>query len=427
MSTISTIHAREILDSRGNPTIEVDVYTTNGCLGRACVPSGASTGAHEALELRDGDKARYGGKGVKKAVYNVNELLAPQLRGYDVTQQALIDKMLIEWDGTENKSKYGANAMLGISLACAKAGAEEVGLPLYQYIGGTNTNTLPVPLMNVINGGAHADSGLDVQEFMIVPVMQNFSESLRAGSEIFHTLKKILTGKNLATGVGDEGGFAPHLKTNEEALSLLSEAVEKAGYKLGTEIFIALDVASTELYEGGQYRWEGKKISADQLLETYQKWTRQYPIISIEDGFAEEDWSAWSKMTAAMGATTQIVGDDIFVTNPKRLSRGIEEKAANALLVKVNQIGTLTETWEAVSMAQRAGFRTVMSHRSGETEDAMIADLAVGMGCQQIKTGSLCRSDRIAKYNQLLRIEEELGDSRKYWGRSAFQKNSGKI
>lgn len=423
MSQISTIHAREILDSRGNPTIEVEVYTTTGCMGRACVPSGASTGAHEALELRDGDSKRYLGKGVLKAVANVNDKLAPELIGVDVTQQALLDKMLLDLDGTENKAKYGANAILGVSLACAKAGAEEVGLPLYQYIGGTRTTSLPVPLMNVLNGGAHADSGLDVQEFMIVPVVGNsFRESLRAGAEIFHTLKKILSSKGLAVGVGDEGGFAPHLKSNEEALTILCEAVEKTGYKLGEEIFFALDVAATELYDSGSYTWEKKKIEGQALAEIYGSWMKRYPLVSIEDGFSEDDWASWIQFTKNMGDRVQIVGDDLFVTNPTRLQRGIDQKAANALLVKVNQIGSLTETWEAVSLAQRSGFRTIMSHRSGETEDSMIADLAVGMSCHQIKTGSLCRSERIAKYNQLLRIEEELGASARYWGRDAFQK-----
>jgi enolase len=422
MSEIASVYAREILDSRGNPTIEVDVITQSGALGRACVPSGASTGAFEALELRDKDASRYGGKGVLKAISHVNTELGPEMIGMDVTQQSLIDRRLLDLDGTENKAKYGANALLGISLAAAKAASEDVGLPLYQYIGGTGATRLPVPLMNFVNGGAHADNGLDIQEFMIVPVVGgSFRESLRAGSEIFHILKKILNSKGLATGVGDEGGFAPTLKSNEEALQLLSQAVEQSGYKLGEQIFFALDVAATELYDGSQYKWEGKKKSGEELGETYLGWSKKYPLISVEDGFSEEDWASWQKFTASAGERVQIVGDDLFVTNPKRLRKGIENKAANALLVKVNQIGTLTETYDAVQMAQRAQFATVMSHRSGETEDPMIADLAVGMGCPQIKTGSLCRSERTAKYNQLLRIEEELSSGQTYWGKSAFR------
>jgi enolase len=421
VSEIMRVKGREILDSRGNPTVEVEIHTTTGIIARACVPSGASTGAHEALEMRDGDKNRYMGKGVLKAIDHINNDIADGVLGMDVRQQERLDHTLLQIDGTENKSKLGANAMLGVSLAVAKAAAAEVGLPLYQYIGGTHVTRLPVPLMNLVNGGAHADNGLDVQEFMIVPLMETFRESLRAGAEVFHTLKKILNAKGLATGVGDEGGFAPKLKSNEEALQLLTEAVEKAGYKLGDQIAFALDVAATELYEGGQYRWEGKSISPAELASVYSGWAKKYPLISIEDGFSEDDWASWIGFTRDNGAGLQIVGDDLFVTNPKRLKRGIAEKSANALLVKVNQIGTLTETWRAVTMAQSAGFKTVMSHRSGETEDAMIADLAVGMRCHQIKTGSLCRSERIAKYNQLLRIEEELGETATYWRRDGFR------
>lgn len=421
MSEIMRVKGREILDSRGNPTVEVEIHTTTGIIARACVPSGASTGAHEALEMRDGDKNRYLGKGVQKAVDHINNEIADNILGMDVRQQERLDHTMLEMDGTENKSKLGANAMLGVSLAVAKAAAAEVGLPLYQYVGGTHVTRLPVPLMNLVNGGAHADNGLDVQEFMVVPLLETFRESLRAGAEVFHTLKKILNSKGLATGVGDEGGFAPKLKSNEEALQLLSEAVEKAGYKLGEQIGFALDVAATELFEGGQYRWEGKSISPAELSDVYAGWAKKYPLVSIEDGFSEDDWTSWINFTKANGTGLQIVGDDLFVTNPKRLKRGIAEKSANALLVKVNQIGTLTETWRAVTMAQSAGFKTIMSHRSGETEDAMIADLAVGMRCHQIKTGSLCRSERIAKYNQLLRIEEELGETASYWRRDGFR------
>ncbi len=423
MSAITGIQAREILDSRGNPTIEVDVMLQSGVIGRAAVPSGASTGAHEANELRDEDKKRFSGKGVLKAVRIVNEVIAESLEGANASDQTAIDQHLIELDGTENKSKLGANSILGVSLACAKAAAQVAGLPLFRYVGGTQACRLPVPLMNVVNGGAHADNGLDIQEFMIVPICGNsFSESLRAGSEIFHALKKILNKKGLATGVGDEGGFAPKLRSNVEAIDLILEAVVAAGYKPGKNVFLALDVAATELFKDAKYQWEGKKISSSDLIKIYESWTKKYPIVSIEDGLAEDDWAAWIKQTSQMGAKTQIVGDDLFVTNPKRVARGIKEKAANALLVKVNQIGTLTETCEAVSMAQRAGYKTIMSHRSGETEDSMIADLAVALSCHQIKTGSLCRSERIAKYNQLLRIEEQLGPNARYWGAEAFAK-----
>ncbi len=416
MTQITACHAREILDSRGNPTIEVDIVLSNGAMGRAMVPSGASTGAHEAVELRDGG-SRYLGKGVTKAVENVNESIAPEILGMDAADQVALDRELREMDGTPNKAKFGANAILGVSLAAAKAAAESSGLQLYRYVGGTNASRLPVPLMNVLNGGAHADNGLDIQEFMIVPVVQNsFKESLRAGSEIFHTLKKILNKKGLATGVGDEGGFAPKLKNNREALELIMEAIEAAGYKAGKDVFLALDVAATELYEGGKYRWEGSQISASDLSAIYTQWAQTFPLVSVEDGFSEDDWDGWKSYMASQGSRMQVVGDDLFVTNPERVARGIKEKAANALLVKVNQLGTLTETCEAVSLAQRANMRTIMSHRSGETEDNMIADLAVALGCHQIKTGSLCRSERIAKYNQLLRIEEDLGDSAIYWG-----------
>lgn len=421
MSEIIGVHAREILDSRGNPTIEVEVLTSSGHIGRSAVPSGASTGAHEMLELRDGDKNRYLGKGVQRAVENVKEIIAPELQGYDVLEQGRIDQILLKLDGTENKSHLGANAMLGVSLAVLKAGALEADLPIYRYVGGTRANKLPVPLMNVVNGGAHADNGLDVQEFMIVPLVGgSFKESLRAGAEVFHNLKKILNSKGLATGVGDEGGFAPKLKSNTEALELLMEAILKAGYKAGSDIFIALDVAATELYQNGKYNWEGRQITGPELAEVYSGWSKKFPIKSIEDGFSEDDWESWVSFTSSQGKKLQIVGDDLFVTNPKRLKMGIEKGAANALLVKVNQIGTLTETWDAVGLAQRERMKTVMSHRSGETEDSLIADLAVGMNCHQIKTGSLCRSERIAKYNQLLRIEEELGATASYWDSEAF-------
>lgn len=416
MTQITACHAREILDSRGNPTIEVDIVLSNGAMGRAMVPSGASTGAHEAVELRDGG-SRYLGKGVTKAVENVNDSIAPEILGMNAADQVALDRELRDMDGTPNKAKFGANAILGVSLAAAKAAAQSSGLQLYRYVGGTNASRLPVPLMNVLNGGAHADNGLDIQEFMIVPVVQNsFKESLRAGSEIFHTLKKILNKKGLSTGVGDEGGFAPKLKNNREALELIMEAIEAAGYKAGKDVFLALDVAATELYEGGKYRWEGSQISASDLSGIYAQWAQTFPLVSVEDGFSEDDWDGWKSYMVSQGSRMQVVGDDLFVTNPERVARGIKEKAANALLVKVNQIGTLTETCEAVSLAQRANMRTIMSHRSGETEDNMIADLAVALGCHQIKTGSLCRSERIAKYNQLLRIEEDLGDSAIYWG-----------
>ncbi len=422
MSNIASIHAREILDSRGNPTIEVEARTVDGNLGRAAVPSGASTGAHEAYELRDNDKKRYLGKGVLKAIAHIREKIAPEVVGLNVFEQVYIDKILRDIDGTENKSNLGANAILGVSLACAKAAALDAGLPLYRYVGGSQACKLPVPLMNVLNGGAHADNGLDIQEFMIVPTVNNsFSDSLRAGSEIFHTLKKILGKKGLSTAVGDEGGFAPVLKSNEEALELLMQAILEAGYEAGQNVFLALDVAATEMYDGSKYAWEKQKISGQELQSIYMKWTNKFPMISIEDGFSEDDWDSWISATGEMGKRVQLVGDDLFVTNPKRLRMGIEKKAANALLVKVNQIGTLTETAEAVSLAQRNNMRTVMSHRSGETEDVIIADLAVALGCHQIKTGSLCRSERTAKYNQLLRIEEDLGEMGIYWDKAGFR------
>lgn len=421
MSEIIHVNAREILDSRGNPTIEVEIGTSQGSVGRAAVPSGASTGAHEACELRDGDKKRYGGKGVLKTVNNVKEILSSEILGLEVQDQVFIDQSIRQLDGTKNKSKLGANALLGISLACAKAAALDANLPLYRYVGGSQAYKLPVPLMNVLNGGAHANNGLDVQEFMIVPTLSSFSESLRAGSEIFQTLKKNLAAKKLSTAVGDEGGFAPVLADNQEALTLLMQAIADAGYEAGKDIFLALDVAATELFSDGKYKWEGKYISGTELQAIYKKWKDKFPLISIEDGFSEDDWASWEKITADLGAEMQLVGDDLFVTNPERLAQGIQKNAANALLVKVNQIGTLSETAEAVSLAQRNKFKTVMSHRSGETEDTIIADLAVGLHCHQIKTGSLCRGERTAKYNQLLRIEEQLGSQGFYWGAEAFK------
>ena len=423
MSEIIGLLSREILDSRGNPTVEVEVKTANGNIGRAAVPSGASTGAHEACELRDGDTKRFLGKGVYKAVDHVREKIAPEVIGLNVFEQVYIDKVLRDIDGTENKSNLGANAILGVSLACAQAAAQDAGLPLYRYVGGSQAMRLPVPLMNVLNGGAHANNGLDIQEFMIVPTVKNsFAESLRAGSEIFHTLKKILNKKGLSTAVGDEGGFAPILKSNEEALQLLMQAIGDAGYEAGQNVFVALDVAATELFQkNGNYRWEGKEISGNELQGIYKIWAEKYPLVSVEDGFAEDDWNSWISATAELGNRMQLVGDDLFVTNPKRLRQGIEKKAANAFLVKVNQIGTLTETAEAVNLAQRNRMKTIMSHRSGETEDVTIADLAVALNCQQIKTGSLCRSERTAKYNQLLRIEEDLGGMGIYWDKAGFQ------
>ena len=421
MSEIVEISARQILDSRGNPTLEVDVYTEDGSTGRAAVPSGASTGAHEAYELRDNDKKQYFGKSVHQAIHNVEEVIAQEILGMNVLDQIEIDETLIALDGTENKKKLGANAILGVSLACAKAAADSSGLPLFRYVGGTSAHKLPVPLMNILNGGAHADNGLDVQEFMIVPLLADFSDSLQAGSEIFHTLKKILKDKGLSTGVGDEGGFAPVLKENQEALDLVMMAIEKAGYRPGEQIGMALDVAATELFKDGTYTWQKKKISGEELQSIYEDWSKKFPLLSIEDGFAEDDWKSWIAITKSLGSKIQLVGDDLFVTNPVRLQKGISDGAANSLLVKVNQIGTLTETTRAVSLAQRNKYSTVMSHRSGETEDSTIADLAVALSCQQIKTGSLCRGERTAKYNQLLRIEEMLGSTSQYWGRTAFR------
>ncbi|MFV8248599.1 phosphopyruvate hydratase [Bdellovibrio bacteriovorus] len=422
MSEIISVISREILDSRGNPTVEVEVTTADGNTGRAAVPSGASTGAHEACELRDGDKNRFLGKGVYKAVDNVREKIAPEIVGLQATEQVYIDKILRDIDGTENKSNLGANAILGVSLAVAKAAAQDCRLPLYRYVGGSQASRLPVPLMNVLNGGAHANNGLDIQEFMIVPTVNNsYAESLRAGTEIFHTLKKILAKKGLSTAVGDEGGFAPKLGSNQEALDLLMNAIVDAGYDPGQNVFLALDVAATEMFKEGKYEWQGGHISPTELLGIYKSWAEKYPLVSIEDGFAEDDWDSWVQSTAQMGSTMQLIGDDLFVTNPKRLRMGLEKKAGNALLVKVNQIGTLTETYEAVNLAQRNKFRTIMSHRSGETEDVTIADLAVGLNCHQIKTGSLCRGERTAKYNQLLRIEEDLGGMGMYWDKAAFR------
>ena len=422
MSNIAKVWAREILDSRGNPTVEVDVLTGGGFLGRAAVPSGASTGVHEAHELRDGG-TRFCGKGVQKAIGHVNELLAREIVGMDVLDQSAIDSTLIQLDGTENKSNLGANGILGVSLACARAGAQEAGLALYRYLGGLGRKCLPVPLINVLNGGAHANNGLDIQEFMLVPLVGgSFAESLRAGTEIFHSLKKSLDELGKSTAVGDEGGLAPRLGTNQEALELLLRAVERAGYRPGKEVYLALDVAATELYDSREktYRWDGKSLTAAELQKTYQSWTQNYPILSIEDAFAEDDWDAWKKITRDMGEKVQLVGDDLFVTHPVRVRRGIREGAGNALLVKLNQIGTLTEALEALALAQQNQMKTIVSHRSGETEDSFIADLAVGLGCQQIKTGGLCRSERVAKYNQLLRIEEELGNLAEYWGNRDF-------
>lgn len=420
MTAIIDIHARQILDSRGNPTVEVDVLLEDGSFGRAAVPSGASTGAHEAVEKRDGDKSRWMGKGVEAAVEAVNDEITDAILGMDAEDQADLDRAMIELDGTENKGRLGANAILGVSLAAAKAAAEARGLPLYKYVGGVSAHLLPVPMMNIINGGEHADNPIDFQEFMIMPVgAANIMEAVRCGSEIFHTLKKALHEKGLATGVGDEGGFAPNIASTTEALDFIMASVEKAGYKPGDDVMIALDCAATEFFKDGKYNisGEGKILSSQEMAEYLANLTRQYPILSIEDGMAEDDWEGWKALTDLIGDKVQLVGDDLFVTNPKRLKKGIDGGYANSLLVKVNQIGTLTETLEAVSLAQRSRYTAVMSHRSGETEDATIADLAVATNCGQIKTGSLARSDRLAKYNQLIRIEEELGDSARYAGR----------
>ncbi|GGM17072.1 phosphopyruvate hydratase [Dactylosporangium sucinum] len=421
MATIEAIGAREILDSRGNPTVEVEVALDDGTLARAAVPSGASTGAFEANELRDGDSKRYLGKGVEKAVENVNERIAEAVLGIDATEQRLVDQAMLDLDGTPEKSELGANAILGVSLAVAKAAADSAGLSLYRYLGGPNAHLLPVPMMNILNGGAHADSNVDIQEFMIAPIgAPTFREALRTGAEVYHTLKSVLKKKGLATGLGDEGGFAPSLPTNAAALDLIAEAVEKAGYSLGSDVVLALDVAATEFYKDGGYQFEGAGKSADEMIAYYTQLVDAYPIVSIEDPLSEEDWDGWKAMTDALGGRIQIVGDDLFVTNPQRIARGIATGTANAVLVKVNQIGSLTETLDAVDLAHRAGFRTMMSHRSGETEDTTIADLAVAVGSGQIKTGAPARSERVAKYNQLLRIEDELDDAARYAGRGAF-------
>jgi enolase len=428
MTEIVDVHAREILDSRGNPTLECEVTCASGSVGRAAVPSGASTGEHEAHELRDGDRGRYGGKGVRIAVENVRSKIAPRLVGMDASDQEALDRLMIELDGTPNKKSLGANAILGVSLAAARAAALAHGLPLYRYLGGAGARTLPVPLMNILNGGAHADSNVDIQEFMVVPWgAPTFAEALRMGAEIFHALKSVLKGRSYFTGVGDEGGFAPSLKSNREALELIAEAIGKAGYKLGNDAVLALDCAASELFKDGRYvlEGEGKTLDRAGLADLYAGWARDFPIVSIEDGYAEDDWEGWKLITGRLGAQLQLVGDDLFVTNTERLQRGISEGIANAVLVKVNQIGSLTETLDCVRMAHANGYRSIMSHRSGETEDAFIADLAVACDCGMIKTGSASRSDRTAKYNQLLRIEEELGLSARYAGKSAFPRARG--
>ncbi|MDR1774144.1 MAG: phosphopyruvate hydratase [Clostridioides sp.] len=425
MSAIELVYAREVLDSRGNPTVEVEVELESGAIGRAIVPSGASTGAFEAVELRDGDKSRFLGKGVQKAVDNVNEIIAPEVEGLDAFDQPSLDALLIELDGTKNKANLGANAILGVSMAVAKAAADEVGLPLFQYIGGINAKQLPVPMMNILNGGKHADNTVDVQEFMILPVGAfSFRHALRMGAEVFHSLKKVLGAKGYATSVGDEGGFAPNLATNRQALELIVEAIKEAGYKPGEEVMLGIDVAATELYDANTNKYvlagEGKTLSAEELIELYASWVKDFPIISIEDGLSEEDWDGWKMMTDKLGKTVQIVGDDLFVTNPERLDKGIKQDTANSILIKVNQIGTLTETLDAIEMAKRAGYTAVISHRSGETEDAFIADLAVATNAGQIKTGAPSRTDRVAKYNQLLRIEEIVGEPAVYSGLDSF-------
>ena len=425
MSVIELVYAREVLDSRGNPTVEVEVALESGAVGRAIVPSGASTGAFEAVELRDGDKGRYIGKGVEKAVANVNEIIAPELEGMDAFDQPAIDALMIELDGTHNKGKLGANAILGVSMAVARAAAEELGLPLFQYIGGVNAKQLPVPMMNILNGGEHADNSVDVQEFMILPVgAKSFREGLRMGAEVFHSLKKVLGEKGLACGVGDEGGFAPNLGSNREALELIVEAIEKAGYKPGDDVRLGLDVAATEMYNKETKKYvlagEGKELTAAEMVDLYEDWTTNFPIITIEDGLDEEDWDGWKVLTDRLGKKVQLVGDDLFVTNTERLERGIEAGVANSILIKVNQIGTITETLDAIEMAKRAGYTAVISHRSGETEDTTIADLAVAVNAGQIKTGAPSRTDRVAKYNQLLRIEEMVGEQARYCGMKSF-------
>jgi enolase len=424
MPNIIDIRAREILDSRGNPTVECDVTLESGAAGRAAVPSGASTGEHEAVELRDGEKGRYLGKGVLGAVRNVEELIAPALNGLDATDQITVDHAMLELDGTENKGKLGANAILAVSMATARAAAAHVGLPLYRYLGGPMARTLPVPMMNILNGGAHATNTVDFQEFMVVPVgAESFGEALRMGAEVYHSLKKVLVARKLSTGGGDEGGFAPDLANDEEALKVIIEAIEQAGYAPGKQIALALDVAASELHKKGNYTFKksgGGTLSASGMIDLYGKWLEQYPIVSIEDGLAEDDWAGWAQLTAALGDRVQLVGDDLFVTNTERLGRGIQEDVANAILVKVNQIGTLTETLECMELARASGYNSVVSHRSGETEDTFIADLAVATGAGQIKTGSASRSDRVAKYNQLLRIEEQLGASAEFPGGAIF-------
>lgn len=419
MSLIERVHARQILDSRGNPTIEVDIETENGFIGRAAVPSGASTGVHEAVELRDGDSSKYMGKGVLKAVDNVNEKIAEEIVGYSVFEQNLIDKIMIDLDGSDNKSKLGANAILGVSLALAKAAAQESGQSLFRYIGGVNANTLPVPMMNILNGGSHADNAIDFQEFMIMPIKApSFSEALRMGTEVFHNLKKVLASKGLSTNVGDEGGFAPNISSNKEAIEVVIQAIEKAGYKPGEQIYIAMDAATSEFYnkETGLYEFasSGEKLSSSDMVGYWKQWIESYPIVSIEDGLDEDDWKGWAELTSAIGDKVQLVGDDLFVTNVKRLKDGIDQGVGNSILIKVNQIGSLTETIDAVNLAKRNSYTSVMSHRSGETEDNTIADLAVALNTGQIKTGSASRSDRMAKYNQLIRIEEELGENAYY-------------
>ena len=425
MSVIELVYAREVLDSRGNPTVEVEVALESGAVGRAIVPSGASTGAFEAVELRDGDKGRYIGKGVEKAVANVNEIIAPELEGMDAFDQPAIDALMIELDGTHNKGKLGANAILGVSMAVARAAAEELGLPLFQYIGGVNAKQLPVPMMNILNGGEHADNSVDVQEFMILPVgAKSFREGLRMGAEVFHSLKKVLSERGLACGVGDEGGFAPNLGSNREALELIVEAIEKAGYKPGDDVRLGLDVAATEMYDKEtklyDLKHEGKKLTAEQMVDLYEEWVNNFPIVTIEDGLDEEDWDGWKVLTDRLGKKVQLVGDDLFVTNTERLERGIEAGVANSILIKVNQIGTITETLDAIEMAKRAGYTAVISHRSGDTEDTTIADLAVAVNAGQIKTGAPSRTDRVAKYNQLLRIEEMVGEQARYCGMKSF-------
>ncbi|HBW34914.1 phosphopyruvate hydratase [Desulfosporosinus sp. BICA1-9] len=423
MSFITDVYAREILDSRGNPTVEVDVVLTDGTIGRAAVPSGASTGAFEAVELRDGDKTRYMGKGVLKAVENVNLLISPEVEGLNPYDQPGLDHLLKEIDGTDNKGKLGANAILGVSMATAKAAAESLGLPLYQYLGGVNAKELPVPMMNILNGGQHADNNVDIQEFMIMPVgASSFAEALRMGTEVYHSLKAVLKEKSLATAIGDEGGFAPSLESNEDALLCIVDAIQRAGYQPGEDIGLALDVAATELYENGMYNLagEGVKKTSDEMIDFYEGLIKRYPIVSIEDGLDEEDWEGWRKMTERLGDRVQLVGDDLFVTNPERLARGIKEKCGNSILIKLNQIGTLTETLDAIEMAKRAGYTSVVSHRSGETEDVTLAHVAVAVNAGMIKTGAPARTERVAKYNELLRIEEELGDSAVYRGRKAL-------